>query len=382
LRHIYYIGFYFYTTDNLPNEKRTFSSAAVNLMNFISEKLSEKFYVTILSPSWTKQNSGFFTPKKVSINKYLDLELPPSIGSDSFLIKSFSKLLSQLWLLKKILILVKKDDKVLVYHSIANSPAILIAKFLIRFKIILQLNEIYQDVNTLGTFNNFFENVIINKADAYILSTKLLVKRVSKFNRKFSVCEGVLKLNRIINEKYADGKIHLVYAGLIDKKKLCAFNAIDIASSLSENYVIHIIGFGSKADIDDLLARIENNNFKNKCKIYYDGFLEGENLFLFLQKCHIGLVAQSEDKKFTESSFPSKIYTYLTNNLIVVCLENELILSSPVCNLLYRYNFNSPELIAHLIADIDLKINHIELYRDQFSSIENSFKEELYELIG
>ena len=374
-----YIGFYVSLDEKLVKESRTYSSAAVNLMNYISNELSERFQLLIISPSWSIKQSGFYSPKKISLTKNINLELPPSIGSKIYLIKLLSKILSQLWLFQRIIFTVRKNESVLVYHSIANSPAILCAKKLIGFKLILQLNEIYQDVKSLGLINNYLENLIIDSADAYILSTKLLESRVSKFNRKITICEGVAKMNSIKEEKKSDGKIHLVYAGLIDKEKLCAFNTIDIAPYLSDQYIIHIIGFGNKSDIDELLDRIKENNLKNSCKIYYDGFLEGEHLFLFLQQCHIGLVAQSEDKKFTQTSFPSKIYTYLTNNLVVVCLENNLILSSPVFNLLYTYKYNNPKMIANVVKEIDLNINYGKLYSETLTLIQNKIKKDLFE---
>ncbi len=376
-----YIGFYASLDEKLVRESRTYSSAAVNLMNYVTNVLSERFQVVIISPSWSIKQHGFYSQKKITLSKNVNLELPPSIGSRYFLIKLFSKLLSQLWLFQRIIFTVQKNDPVIVYHSITNSPTILFARTIVRFKLILQLNEIYQDVKSLGRFNNYIENIIINNAEAYILSTKLLKSRVSRFNRKISICEGVTHMNIIKTEKISDGKIHLVYAGLIDKEKLCAFNTIDVAPYLSEKYIIHIIGFGNKSDIDELLYRIKENNLKNTCKIYYDGFLEGENLLLFLQQCHIGLVAQSEDKKFTQSSFPSKIYTYLTNNLVVVCLENELIQSSPIFNLLYTYKYNNPRLIANVVKEIDLNINYGKLYSETLSLIDNKFRKDLYELI-
>lgn len=379
---IFYIGFYAYKKHELAKENRTFSSAAVNIMNFLSLQLHNNFSVFILSPSWTLNSNGFYSGKKITLYNNVMLYITPSFGSVFRFGKILAKVFSQTWLLLKICSLIKKNDKVIVYHSIANSFSILLAKRFIKFTLILQLNEIYQDVQSLGKLNNYIENKIVSKADAFILSTKKLSTRIEKYNNELVVCEGVLSMNPLCKGKFDDGKIHLVYAGLIDKVKLCAYNSINLAPFLSDQYVIHIAGFGTENDIHDYLLQIERSNLQFECKIIYEGFLEGDNLINLLQQCHIGLVAQSEDKAFTNSSFPSKIYTYLSNNLLVVCLHNSLINASPVADLLYSYDVNSPSEIADLIKSIDVSTNRHSIYNERLDKINADFISRLNYMLG
>ena len=169
---------------------------------------------------------------------------------------------------------------------------------------------------------------------------------------------------------------------MIDKVKFCSFNAISLAPYLSNQYVIHIAGFGSEKDIEDLVHQIQKSNLVNNCTIIYEGFLEGDNLINLLQQCHIGLVAQSEDQSFTNSSFPSKIYTYLSNNLLVVCLHNSLINASPVADLLYTYEVNSPSEIADLIKSIDVSTNRHSIYKERLDKINADFISRLNYMLG
>jgi hypothetical protein len=370
---IYYIGFYSPSNQELIIENRTFSSAAVNLMNFVSNQLSINCNVHILSPAWSLHTKGFYSGKNISITKNVFLHLTPSFGSVYKIGKIFSKAFAELWLLGKIILMVKENDKLIAYHSIANSLTILLARKIIGFTLVLQLNEIYQDVENLGRFNNYIENKIISRADSFILSTKQLSNRIATYNKEYVVCEGVLSMNQLSNNKYNDGKIHLVYAGLIDKIKFCAFNSINLAPFLTSEYLIHIAGFGTEDDLQDLMQQIVNSNLLFPCKIVYQGFLQGEELNNLLQQCHIGLVAQSQDQAFTNSSFPSKIYTYLTNNLEVVCLQNSLIDASPVADLLYTYDDNNPKSIAELIKNLDISINRFILYKHRLDEINALF---------
>lgn len=379
---VYYIGFYAYKNQELALENRTFSSAAVNLMYFISKQLSNTFSIQILSPSWSLNYKGFYSGKKIKLAKNILLHLAPSFGRISRFGKFISIAYSQIWLLAKMFLLIRKKDRVIVYHSIANSTSILLAKRFIGFTLILQLNEIYSDVVDIGKFNTYLEDKIISKSDAFILSTKQLSTRISQYDKDFVVCEGILGMNQVCKNKFADGKIHLVYAGLIDKVKFCSFNAISLAPYLSNQYVIHIAGFGSEKDIEDLVHQIGKSNLVNNCTIIYEGFLEGDNLINLMQQCHIGLVAQSEDQAFTNSSFPSKIYTYLSNNLLVVCLHNSLINASPVADLLYTYAVNSPSEIADLIKSIDVSTNRHSIYNERLNKINTDFITRLNYMLG
>jgi len=381
-KNIYYIGFYSFSGGTLEKENRVYSSAAVNLMNFISQKLSSNATVNIISPSWTNNQRGIYRGKKVQLSDNVFLNIAPSVGTYFGLGKFLSIIISQIWLIFKIIFTIKERDKVIVYHSVAFAPVILITKKLFSYKLILQLNEVYQDVKSQGLIKNYFEKAIIRDAGAYIVSNHFLKERMKSYNKEVIICEGVLRMNKPFLEKFSDGKIHLIYAGLIDKIKNCSFNAIAIAPFLSEKYVIHIAGFGSELDVADLLVKIKELNIYSKCQIVFEGFLEGSNLFQFLQKCHIGLVAQSPDQKFTYSSFPSKIYTYLTNNLIVLSLSNSLILSSPVSNLIFTYEKNDPSHIAEVIANIDYKKNHSGEYTTILDSIEVNFNNELLLLVA
>jgi hypothetical protein len=216
---IYYIGFYSPSNQELIIENRTFSSAAVNLMNFVSNQLSINCSVHILSPAWSLHSNGFYSGKKISITKNVFLHLTPSFGSVYKIGKLFSKAFAELWLLGKIILMVKKNDKLIAYHSIANSLTILLARKIIGFTLVLQLNEIYQDVENLGRFNNYIENIeaaenLKNlrsylKANGLAPNTKLKIQSYKELFKRFEV-EGFeilvgknSKNNDLLTQQYA-----------------------------------------------------------------------------------------------------------------------------------------------------------------------------------
>ena len=86
----------------------------------------------------------------------------------------------------------------------------------------------------------------------------------------------------------------------------------------------------------------------------YEGCLSGEQYIRFVQKCSIGLSTQKPDARFNDTSFPSKILSYLANGLRVVSIRIRAVEESPISDLVVYYNEQSPELIAKAITSVDM----------------------------
>jgi hypothetical protein len=219
-----------------------------------------------------------------------------------------------------------------------------------RFRLILEVEEIYADISSLNKYFDFFEKIIIESADAYILSTELLKNKISRSTNS-CVLYGVLFPIEKMAIPISDGKIHLLYSGIIDIEKRGAFNAVEASRFLSSDYVLHIIGFG---DVAKLCKRIDVLNKKNACKILFDGIKSGDEYIRYSQSCHIGLSTQKMDGKYLESSFPSKILSYLCLGLRVVSCYVNCVATSQIHNLLNYYEVDSPDKIAQAIRSVDL----------------------------
>ena len=86
-----------------------------------------------------------------------------------------------------------------------------------------------------------------------------------------------------------------------------------------------------------------------------DGLLNGDDYIHFLQSCDAGFSTQQTDAAFNNTSFPSKVLSYLANGLRVVSVRIPSLERSTVNPLLYYYDGNSPEAIARAVAGIDWK---------------------------
>ena len=101
----------------------------------------------------------------------------------------------------------------------------------------------------------------------------------------------------------------------------------------------------------DTVAKIAN---KKRAKVSYDGVLSGEEYIRFIQSCDIGLSTQNPNADFNNTSFPSKILSYLSNGLRVVTVDIPAIRTSAVGDILFYYDEQSAENIAKTILSIDL----------------------------
>jgi hypothetical protein len=73
-----------------------------------------------------------------------------------------------------------------------------------------------------------------------------------------------------------------------------------------------------------------------------------------LQKCHIGLSTQNLNATFNDTSFPSKVLTYLSNRLNVVSAKIPVVEQSCVGEWVSYYSKQTPKSIADAIINCKL----------------------------
>ena len=351
---IKYIGFY-----DLPNSKfkRNCALPAVNKMNYISQAIKNAGYkARIISPSWYDDSDTKASFKGMTYQKtqnYCNLTFLPSFGTSSKFTGYIKIIFSLTCLFLWLMVNVRRNEKILVYHSPWLALPILLAKKIKNFHLILEVEEIYCDVSSLHPYFDVLEEKIIQKADSFLLSTELLIDKIAKL-KPYILIYGNYEIIETIATPPNDGKIHLLYAGIIDFHKAGAFNAIESALFLPANYVIHIIGFG---EVDKLNKRIEEINKTTNCKVTYDGLKNGLDFVKFCQSCHIGLSTQKMDGDYLNSSFPSKILTYLSLGLKVITCNIECVKASKIGDSVFYYENDSPEFIAKAICEINSNLD-------------------------
>uniref|UniRef100_UPI003AB757CC hypothetical protein n=1 Tax=Faecalibacillus intestinalis TaxID=1982626 RepID=UPI003AB757CC len=170
-----------------------------------------------------------------------------------------------------------------------------------------------------------------------------------------------------------------VYAGTFDPRKGGVSAATAAGEYLDKNFHIHILGFGSEEEKKILVKQIEEVNSKNGAVVTMDGLLSGEEYTKFLQSCDAGFSTQNPDANFNDTSFPSKVLSYLSNGLRVVSVRIKALEESKVGNLLYFYDGNDPKSIAETIKSINFDKDYDS--REFISQLDKEFTESLKKIL-
>lgn len=366
---IFYLGFFENTF--CKEDKRTFSPAAEIKQRYLVKILNRiGLSVTCISEGWSSLKNGSFKFSKYSDGKN-EFVFLKTFGSSnkifnflkiSLLKRQFAKYCAQN---------IKKDDIVFAYHSIPYAKILLKLKNKIGFKLIYEVEELYQNAIPLNKTQIKLENNLISSADALIVVSDLL-SQILKTDKDKIVYYGPYNSYEAKYPKFSreDKRIHLVYSGTFDMNKGGCINAINAVKKLSNKFVLHILGFGTEEEKRTILALINEINAKNRVEIVFDGLLLGEEFINFLCRCDFGLSLQNKNNVFSNTSFPSKLLTYLGCGLNIISTSDECVCKSKINDfILYEDEgvINEDKLISYVKPNSNI----ISLLDKEF---ENSIK--------
>ena len=374
MKKAYYLC-YFDTPDN-KQQDRNFVLSAVTKSTYIANALVRAGNeVEIVSASGTKSNS-FCKGGVKQLSENLSLRLFDAKPTDNVIKRVLARNFLKKQLRKYLLDNVTENDVLFVYHSLSYMDLVKEVKEKKKPKLILETNEVYADVTGNEKIREAEMN-FLRSADEYVMSTELLKDKVNPDNKPFTVNYGVFSPEKRLEPLFNDGKIHCVYAGVLEPRKGAGL-AIDCAEFLDEHYHIHIIGFGSEQDISAINSRIDEVGKKTSCTVTFDGKKSGDEYLRFLQSCQVGFTTQNSDAAFNETSFPSKVLSYLSNGLRVVSVRIKAIEISKVADLMYFYDGDNPENVANAVKSIDLADGYDS--RKELERIDREFVENIVSL--
>lgn len=307
----------------------------------------------------------------------LTLYLPFSWGGNKGILRKTKVFWHLFYLFFYLIFHCSKRDTVVVYHSLGYFDIIRWAKKIRKFRLILEVEEIYSDVSQMSGYWKNLEFKMFDVADAFILSNDLLDAKINKCHKPSVVIYGVYQVEPKRFEKFNDGNIHVVYAGTFDPNKGGAQIAISAAEFLLENYHVHICGFGNPEDVEEVKSRIAVAQKKSKAIITYDGIKKGNDFTEFLQQCHIGLSTQNPKGNFNDTSFPSKVLTYMGNGLSVVSIRIPVLENATIADALSFYDISCGEYLADTIMKCDYSVSS----RTQLISLDYNFRNNINSMI-
>lgn len=273
---------------------------------------------------------------------------------------------------------VNQEDTLVVYHSLFNMGLVRAVKKWKKCNLILQVEELYADVKNNPALREK-EITYLQLADSYIFITKLLEQQVNHSRKPYAIAHGTYKVNPIVESKgFEDDKIHVVYAGTLNRSKTGVHHAVQSAQFLDDRFVMHILGKGAPEEekrLVSLIKSVENHG----CPVIFEGFLSGDDLNGFIQSCDIGMSTQPIDATFNDSSFPSKVLMYFSNGIPVVSVAIPAVQTSDVGNMISYYYHDTPEDIAKAIKEASEREKPD--IRHAISELDQKFRSELSKLL-
>lgn len=351
MKKIYYMGYY--DSFDHKEQNRNFELAAQTKMSYIISALEKSDYsVEVVSPVVSADNR-FCKRKVMPVGKQSRLHLFDAWPRKPRLLRVIGRYITDFQVFFYLLRNLKKTDTLILYHGLAQMKKIQWLKKHINFRLIMEIEEIYGNV-TVDEALTKRELVYFRLADGYIFPAKRLNEKVNVEKKPYVLIHGTYRAEEERTDRMEDGKIHCVYAGTLDPNKGGAVMAANAVRYLPEKYHLHILGFGATPDIENMKKLVAELSDCCNAGISYDGCLQGEEYTTFLQRCHIGLSTQNPQAAFNDTSFPSKILSYMANGVEVVTVRIPVVEESAVAEHLHFYDQPTPEAIAQAIASVDL----------------------------
>lgn len=338
-------------------------------MRYVADKIQESGYKLIIVSVADKDTKGFYCSKTFEHNGKTII-YTGGIGKKSRFKSFFRTLIKQMTVLKYILFNTKKEDLIVLYHSVPYTNVVSRLVGWLNRRFVLEVEEIYG-------YNAVEDKPWVNDE----------IRRIKKFKKFTCVNDGIPQVLGLdakdyvviygagifptrTAERYDDGKIHVVYSGTIEGQKMGAMTAVESARFLTSNYKMHISGFGNNNSVETLQKRIsEINEELGEERIKYEGFLSEEDMHKLMFSCHIGLSPNVLRANFANSTFPSKVVTYMCHDLAVV-ISYATAYDYPISNGWVFYREQKPEIIAKAV--MEAKVLPIGFYRPAIEEMNNN----------
>lgn len=344
---VHYIGWYIgenedaLYTGNVPGKLK---------MRYVARKILEAGKALKILSLAERKKKGFYGKKEYKTKEGVDVLYTGGYAGGNKIGRYLNDLLKKLQFVLYVIFNVKKNDTIILYHSVAYTKLLANLKRIFKRSVVIEVEEIYgysatvdrpwvnKEIETIKAMENF---IVVNAG----IPVELGIAK-----EHYVVSYGVCDIPKCHVDRFKDGKIHVVYAGTIERRKLGALTAAEAARYLPENYIMHIIGFGAEENIQYLQEKIhEVNEACGDTKVRYEGYYTGSVLDDFLFQCHIGLSSNVMRPNFANHSFPSKVITYMCHDLSVVLGYAKAFYDVPIAKDWSFYMEHNPQQIAEAI---------------------------------
>lgn len=385
---IHYISYFL---DENEISGRKLEVAAQSKIKYIINSIKRaEFKVNVVSTALTTDKSRYSRSKELIIDSKEKHIYLSALGSRSFLEKKIKLIFMQVQLLIYLIREVKEDDIIIFYHALNYISILKLIKKIKSNKLIIEFNDLYAlhftDKDKISIVEKK-EKSIFKIVDGYLLASPYMRNLIQ--NEKPNIISyGSYETKDIKSKIYAD-KINVVYTGVIENLRNAATLVAKTALFLSDDYVIHVAGYGTETNISDFINLVDSiNKEKGYEAIKYHGLLLGNDFEKLLDSCHISLNAHAYSKENlwkSRYSFPSKIPLNMSHDLYLVSYNMEIIKNSPFSEFTEYFSEFSPSIVAKAIERCKNEIlssKKNKTPKDIISNLDKNFIEDIKNLIN
>lgn len=388
MRKIHYISFYL---DQDEVKGRKLEVAAQSKISYIIESIKKAgFEVVAVSSTIAKEGVGFLPQKEVKIDPQESHVYLAAMSSKNIVLRKIRGAFMQLQLFLYLLKSVGENDIVMAYHSLPYIPVIKLFKKLKKNKFVLEFNDLYalHFINTKkaskikNTECSFF-----NIADGFLFASPYMTELVDE-SKPAVISYGSYR-TVTTDRQEDDGKIHIIYSGVIENLRKAAKLAANAAVFLPKDYIIHIAGYGTEDNLKEFKSLYSKiNETKGYEAVIYHGLLLGDEFDKLLYNCRIALDCHAYangDLWKSKFSFPSKIPLNMGHDLYLVSHDMQIISDSPFAEFTTFFGEFSPEAVADAIMACTLKIKNINTARtpkDLIKELDEAFVKDIKSLFS
>lgn len=351
MKKVHYIGWYI--TDNEWGQYKA-NVPGMMKMRYVADQIKKTTDDLHILSFADKQNCFLYGLKNI-VNDGLTIHYTGGCNYSGNLGKYINTLIKKIYFVLYVIFYASNKDLIVLYHSYAYTKLLAKLQKIVRRNIVIEVEEIYgynaikdmpwvdDEIAQIKKFNKF---TCVNDGIPQVLGLK---------KDDYVVIYGAGIFPERTAQRFDDGKIHVVYSGTIEGKKMGAMSAVEAAKCFSSKYKLHISGFGKPENIDILKKRIEEINKEvGEERIKYEGFLSEQDMHKLMFSCHIGLSPNVLRPNFANSTFPSKVVTYMCHDLSVV-ISYATAYDFPISEGWVFYREQTPECIASAVMSAEVK---------------------------
>lgn len=241
---------------------------------------------------------------------------------------------------------------------------IITTRWIKKYKLVIQFEELYGELPQCKyrLFGNF-ENFGIRTADAFIVCSSELEKRIRKANKNAQIVLSsgyppTVKPRSTLNARNTTERLKILYSGTLDKERgvnrlLLAFQKTGL------NAILYFTGDGPYKKV------IESVSCSDE-RVKYLGVLPEDEFEELIERIDICVNPQPPNSKFSKTSFPSKLINYLFHGKIVMSTKMKSVINSKFGEYVYFYDDESNSSFEETVLSIK---NHINEYQREAKNL-------------